>query len=64
MKFVLYLDRKGEHRWKLVGRNGRILADCGEGYKRRFDRDRAIRLMRADVPGAKVVDPALGRRAI
>lgn len=32
MKLYLYQDRKGEHRWRAVSRNGRILADCGEGY--------------------------------
>lgn len=28
-----YIDRKGEHRWRLWSRNGRIVAECGEGYK-------------------------------
>lgn len=31
--FVLYRDKAGEHRWKLVASNGRIVADSGEGYK-------------------------------
>gem|GEM_PF-1323172 len=35
MKSYVYQDRKGEWRWSLVGRNGRIVADSGEGYKSR-----------------------------
>lgn len=30
-----YIDAAGEHRWRIVARNGNILADSGEGYKRR-----------------------------
>lgn len=37
MKLEFYLDRKKEHRWRLKGRNGRIVATCGEGYRRRID---------------------------
>lgn len=33
MKIVLYKDRRSEYRWRLVAKNGRILADCAEGYK-------------------------------
>jgi len=32
---VIYKDRKGEWRWRAIARNGRIIADCGEGYKRK-----------------------------
>lgn len=35
MKFVVYLDSHNEWRWKLVARNGRIVADSAEGYKRK-----------------------------
>lgn len=28
----IYRDRKGEWRWRIVARNGRIVADSGEGY--------------------------------
>ena len=35
MKIVIYKDGKGEYRWKLVARNGRVVADSGEGYKRK-----------------------------
>lgn len=33
MKIVLYIDKKKEYRWRLVAKNGKILADCAEGYK-------------------------------
>lgn len=35
MKFHLYRDAKREWRWRLVARNGRIVATSGEGYKRK-----------------------------
>lgn len=34
MKFLLYCDKHKEFRWRLVARNGRVIADSGEGYKR------------------------------
>ena len=33
--FELYEDREGKYRWRLVHRNGNILADSGEGYASR-----------------------------
>ena len=33
-KLFVYRDRKREWRWRMVGPNGRIVADSGEGYKR------------------------------
>jgi uncharacterized protein len=32
MKFEVYKDRKGEHRWRLRHGNGNILATSSEGY--------------------------------
>jgi uncharacterized protein YegP (UPF0339 family) len=32
-----YKDKKGEWRWRAFAANGNIVADCGEGYKRRAD---------------------------
>lgn len=29
-----YIDAAGEYRWRLRSRNGRTLADSGEGYKK------------------------------
>lgn len=30
-----YQDDSGEHRWRFLAMNGRILADSGESYKRK-----------------------------
>lgn len=35
MKITIYKDDNKEWRWRLRARNGRILADSGEGYKRK-----------------------------
>jgi len=35
MKFVIYRDKKREFRWQLLARNGRIIADSAESYKRK-----------------------------
>lgn len=32
--FVVYIDAAGGHRWRLVARNGRTVADSGEAYAR------------------------------
>ena len=32
---MIYRDAVGEWRWRLRARNGRIVADSGEGYTRR-----------------------------
>ena len=32
MKFEIYKDKKGEHRWRLRHANGHILATASEGY--------------------------------
>jgi uncharacterized protein len=32
VKFELYKDKKGEHRWRLRHGNGNILATSSEGY--------------------------------
>lgn len=33
MTYQVFKDRKGEWRWRLRAKNGRIVADSGEGYK-------------------------------
>jgi uncharacterized protein len=41
-RFVVYKDGNGEYRWKLVSKNGRILADSAEGYKTKYGVNNAI----------------------
>lgn len=42
MKFHIYQDVKGEWRWRLKARNGRVVADSGEGYARKRNARRAV----------------------
>lgn len=60
-----YRDRAKGWRWRLRHRNGRIVADCGEGYRRRADALRALsRLMSAPYEAFRLVGltEAKGRR--
>ncbi|QLH83064.1 DUF1508 domain-containing protein [Halosimplex pelagicum] len=47
--FEVYRDEADEWRWRLVHRNGEILADGGEGYTRRNDANRAVDRVRERV---------------
>ncbi len=42
MRVHTYVDKAGEHRWRLVAANGNIIADSGEGYKNYSDMIEAI----------------------
>lgn len=42
MRFKIYEDQAGLFRWSLVARNGKIIADSGEGYQTRQNAQRAI----------------------
>lgn len=35
MKLIYYRDTAGEHRWKLVARNGKIVGSSSEGFSTR-----------------------------
>lgn len=52
-------DREGGWRWRLVGRNGKILADSGESYTRKADVKRALYTMHDAVKAAPIVDLSL-----
>jgi uncharacterized protein YegP (UPF0339 family) len=43
MKIETYRDKAGQWRWRMRGRNGRIVACSGEGYTRRWSVRRALR---------------------
>ena len=52
MTCEVYKDAKGEWRWRVVNiRNGKTLADSGEGYKRR---QHAVRMIAKLFPGMPV----------
>ena len=40
--FLIYLDSRGEYRWRCEAANGRTLADSGEGYHNYADCRRMI----------------------
>jgi uncharacterized protein YegP (UPF0339 family) len=44
-KAYIYKDKIGEYRWRIVSRNGKILADSGEGYKRMMGALRGLQLV-------------------
>jgi uncharacterized protein YegP (UPF0339 family) len=45
----IYRDSGGEYRWRLIHKNGNILADSGEGYSSRFNARRAIDRIRENL---------------
>ncbi len=50
MRYIIYKDRKGEWRWTLRAANHRKIANAGEGYRRRRDCVKAIRLVSGSRP--------------
>lgn len=42
LKFKVYQDKKKEYRWSLLASNGKIIADCAEGYERLSAANKAI----------------------
>ncbi|WP_235853637.1 HVO_2922 family protein [Halosimplex salinum] len=58
--FEVYEDAGGEYRWRLVHRNGNIVADSGEGYADRSGVEDAVERVREYVGDADYlrVDPA------
>jgi len=50
--FEVYEDKAGEFRWRLVHRNGNILADSGEGYSSKSGARQAVKNVKEDAPGA------------
>ena len=44
--FLIYLDEKGEFRWRYQASNAKIIADSGEGYKSLPDCERGIALVK------------------
>jgi uncharacterized protein YegP (UPF0339 family) len=47
--FQLYRDEGGKHRWRLLHRNGGILADSGQGYSSRQKAKQGIESVQANV---------------
>lgn len=56
MKFEVYQDDAGEWRWRLIAANGKLIANSGEGYKRRGDCYHGIELIQLSAADAEVVE--------
>ena len=54
MHFEIYPDKTGLWRWRLKARNGRIIADGGEGYASKRNTQRAVRLVKCKAYSATV----------
>lgn len=54
LTFELYEDKADEWRWRLIHRNGNIMADSGEGYVRKTDARNAIETIREHVEDAEI----------
>ncbi|MDL5361286.1 HVO_2922 family protein [Halalkalicoccus sp. NIPERK01] len=55
-RFEVYRDRAGEWRWRLVHRNGNIIADGGEGYSSKHNAIKGLRSVQHNAPGAGIED--------
>lgn len=52
--FEVFRDSAGEWRWRLVHRNGNVIAASGEGYTRRHNAEKGMRSVMKNAPGAEV----------
>ena len=52
--FELYEDRAGKWRWRLVHRNGNIIADSGQGYSTKRGAKQGIESVKTNAPEASV----------
>ena len=62
MKFATYTDKAGQHRWRAVAKNGKTVADSGEGYASKGNATKALQKFISDVciagPLANIGDAA------
>ncbi len=62
MKFITYIDKSGQHRWHALSKNGRVVADSGEGYASKGNATKALQKFISDVciagPLANIGDEA------
>ncbi len=53
-RFEVYRDRANEWRWRLIHRNGNIIADGGEGYSSKQSAIKGLRSVQHNAPGAGI----------
>jgi len=56
VKFIVYKDDAKEYRWRLRSKNGNILCDSGEGYKRKAGCLKAIEKVKNQAAYSEVVE--------
>lgn len=59
MKFHLYRNASGDWAWTLIARNGRKVANGGEGYERFGAMERTLRSIFGGSPHSQALDDAL-----
>ena len=55
-RFEVFRDRADEWRWRLVHRNGNVIATSGEGYTTRRNAENGIESVMTNAPGAEIND--------
>jgi uncharacterized protein len=53
-RFELFVDRAGEWRWRMVHRNGNVIATGAEGYSSKAKARQGLESVRTNAPGAAV----------
>lgn len=57
-KIKIYRDHDGFYRWRLLGANGKILADGGEGYVSKYSCEKAVDRFVQSAQDADIVETA------
>lgn len=56
MKIKIYKDKSGQWRWRLLARNGKIIADSAEAYRRKAGAMRAVHKLQVNLVLAEVIE--------
>jgi amphi-Trp domain-containing protein len=59
-QFELFRDRAAEWRWRLIHRNGNVIATSGEGYTRKRNAVKGLRSVMRNSPDATVTEKSEG----
>jgi len=62
--FERYRDSADEWRWRLVHRNGNIIADSGQGYSSKERVTQGLESVKSNAPGAHVLDTTRDDEAV
>jgi uncharacterized protein len=55
-KLEIFKDKKNDFRWRLKARNHKIIAESGEGYKRRAGMEKSLNLVKRIIEVVEEVD--------